>query len=104
MKIQLFYFDGCTSYEMALQELKKVMKEEEIEEEVEMVCVSTDEEAENFRFLGSPTIHINGKDVEKEASLRGNYGMKCRLYWTEIGHRGIPSDEMMRSALRKAQK
>ncbi|MCH7760300.1 DUF2703 domain-containing protein [candidate division TA06 bacterium] len=104
MKIQIYYFDGCTSYEMALQQLKQVMKEEGIEEEVELIQVSTDEEVKQYRFLGSPTLHINGKDMDKEAFLRRDYQMKCRLYWTEIGHRAIPSEEMMREALRGAKK
>ena len=88
---------------MALQQLKEMMKEEGVEGEVELVRVTTDEEIEKFRFLGSPSIHIDEKDVDKEAFLRRDYGMKCRLYWTEIGHRGIPSEEMMRQSLREAK-
>jgi len=68
------------------------------------VKVSSDEEAKKHRFLGSPTIHIDGRDMDKKAFLRRDYGMQCRLYWTEIGHRGIPSEEMMREALRAAKK
>ena len=104
MKIQLFYFDGCTSYERALQQLKDAMKEEGIKEEVELVRIITEQDVKKYSFLGSPTVHINARDVDKEAFLRRDYGMKCRLYWTDIGHRAIPSEEMMREALREAKK
>jgi hypothetical protein len=104
MKIQVLYYYGCTSYERALEQLENAMKDEGIEDYVEVVRVTNEAEAKKFRFLGSPTIQINGKDVEREARMRSNYGMRNRQYWSKAGQSGIPSDETVRAALREARK
>jgi hypothetical protein len=104
MKIQVLYFYGCNSYERALEQLENAMKDEGVEDYIEVVRVSNDTEAKKLRFLGSPTIQINGKDVEREARMRSNYGMRNRQYWSKTGQKGIPSDETVRAALREAKK
>jgi hypothetical protein len=42
--------------------------------------VETSEDAERERFLGSPTVRIDGEDVDPAAGEREDFGLKCRLY------------------------
>lgn len=99
MKIELLYFDGCPSYQQALQNLKEVLAEEGIDEAVELVKVSTSEEAEAHRFLGSPTIQIDGVDLEGPEAVGSGIGFGCRVY-AHNGHlSGWPSKEQIRAAL-----
>ncbi len=57
--------------------------------------VRNDEDARRLRFLGSPTIRVDGVDIEPGADERTDYAMSCRLY----GRSGLPSREMIEAAL-----
>ncbi len=103
MRIELLYFDGCPTYRNAEAALRRVLAEEGVEAEVELVAVNTDEEARRLRFPGSPTIRVDGRDLfpvkEREEWLLG-----CCVYATPEGLRGSPTTEMVRGALRKEGK
>ncbi len=55
--------------------------------------------AVRHRFLGSPTVRVDGHDIEPEAQRRDDYGLKCRLYRTPDGIRTTPPDQWLSSAL-----
>lgn len=99
MRISLLYFDGCPSYEHALRNLREVMTEEGLDEIVELVHVTSSEEAERLRFVGSPTIQIDGIDLEGPEAASKGVGFGCRVY--EDGGRmsGWPTKEQIRAAL-----
>ncbi|MBS1885673.1 MAG: hypothetical protein JSU06_00630 [Actinobacteria bacterium] len=99
MKVELLYFEGCPSYEALLPELRALLADEGIGVEVELRRVETVEEAEHERFLGSPTVRVDGVDVEPGAAKREDFGMKCRLYRDEAGLGHTPAAEWIRAAL-----
>jgi len=100
MRIELLYFEGCPSYEALLPALRELLVVEGIEDEIELRRVETPEDAERERFLGSPTVRIDGVDVDPGASEREDFGLKCRLYRTETGLKPVPPEEWIRAALR----
>lgn len=57
--------------------------------------VPDDEQAQRERFLGSPTIRVDGRDIEPGAAARTDYGLKCRIYQTPAGLSGLPPDEWL---------
>jgi hypothetical protein len=61
MQMEILYFDGCPTYLQAEKSLRGVLEEEGLDAEVELVAVNTDEEAQELRFPGSPTIHVDGR-------------------------------------------
>lgn len=65
--------------------------------------VETPEEAEGEHFLGSPTVRVDGDDVDPTANGREEFGLECRLYHTEEGLVGTPPEEWIRAALRRAR-
>jgi predicted thioredoxin/glutaredoxin len=98
MKIRFLYFKGCPNVEPALNLLKEVLKEKGIEEEIEIIEVKSEEEAIKYRFLGSPTIQIDGLDIERER--RNDFPtMGCRIYKTKNGYSGIPPKELIEKAI-----
>lgn len=104
MKAELFYFDDCPSYRQAEANLKEALRSEGLPETVEMVEVTSEEDAQRKRFIGSPTIRIDGVDLEgPEADAKG-YGYGCRVYSSHGGFAGWPSVERMRQALRGFQR
>jgi len=100
LKIEFLYFDGCPNYEKALQILREVLKEQQLHAEINMTKINTWEEAVEKQFLGSPSIRINGKDIE--GIERDDYGMKCRIYVTEGRLTGVPAKEMIVKALQES--
>jgi hypothetical protein len=59
----------------------------------------TEQDAEREQFLGSPTLRIDGRDVEPGAADRTDYGLKCRIYHTGEGLTGLPADDWILAAL-----
>lgn len=100
MKVEFLYFDGCPNHKHAFDILKEVLEEGNLHAEICLVNVDSEDKAKELQFLGSPTIRINGFDVEKESRSLTGFGMKCRIYVIESKIRGVPSKEMIRDAIR----
>ena len=102
MKIRFLYFQGCPDSEPALGLLKTVLSEEGVTDRVEKVEVTDFERAEREHFLGSPSIQIDGLDIEPS---RGGDApcFGCRAYRTERDSSGVPTVSMIRSAIRSAK-
>jgi hypothetical protein len=58
--------------------------------------IPTPEEAQQRRFLGSPTVLVNGVDIDPNARQQVSYGLSYRVY---PGVAGLPPDGMIRTAL-----
>jgi hypothetical protein len=54
---------------------------------------------ERLRFLGSPSVRVNGHDIEPGADERATFRFACRVYETGLGLSGQPSREWVRAAL-----
>lgn len=102
MQIELLYFDGCPSYERLLPRLGRILEDLAVADEVRLVRVETVEDAAALRFLGSPTLRIDGRDIDPDAADRDDFGLKCRLYGTPDGLQGVPPDELVTQAIRAA--
>ncbi len=103
MKIRFLYFKDCPHTKPTLNLLKKILKEKEIEEKIKIIEIESEEEARKYRFLGSPTIQINGWDIEKGRG-KNLHVFGCRVYKTEDGYSGVPPTEMIIKAIEETQK
>ena len=100
MKVELLYFDGCPNHEALLPRLRDLLAEEGVDERVELRRVESIETAERQRFLGSPTVRIDGQDVDPGVSERSDFGLKCRLYRSDEGVSGTPPEQWIVDAIR----
>ena len=80
MKIELFYLEGCPNVEPTVQRLRQVLQERGLEVPISEINVSDERKAREVRFLGSPTIRIDGLDIEPSARGRSDFGIMCRTY------------------------
>ena len=99
MRIELLYFDGCPSYGELLPRLRELLASIGIEEEVQLRRVETEQDAERECFLGSPTVRVDGEDVDPTAENREDFGLECRLYRTEAGLVRLPPESWIRAKL-----
>lgn len=79
--------------------LQSLLRSNGVEGSVRLVEVQSDEDAQRLRFLGSPSLRVDGRDVEPGAGQRTDYGLQCRVYRAPAGLTGTPPDEWVRAAL-----
>jgi hypothetical protein len=97
MKIEVLYFEGCPNHAPTVERLKAVLREAGLPIDVSEIEVRDESAANRLQFLGSPTIRINGFDIEANFRNVKNTAFACRRY-----PGGLPSEEMIRAALREA--
>jgi len=97
--VELLYFDGCPGHAQFLPRLHELLDETGVSANIEQRRVESLDAAVAERFLGSPTVRINGQDIEPQAADRTDYGMKCRLYRTTDGLQGTPPDQLVLDAI-----
>lgn len=99
MKIELLFWAGCPSYPEAQALLDEVLAGRGLQAKVEMREVRTEEEAQALRFPGSPTVRIDGRDVDA-AGASARPALTCRIYHLPDGRVSpIPSRELLEEAL-----
>jgi ankyrin repeat protein len=100
--IELLYFDGCPHHDAFLSHLRQLLATHDITAPLTLVRIEDHDDARSNRFLGSPTLRVNGHDVERTAASRDgddNYAVQCRLYSTPEGTTGTPADQWILDAL-----
>jgi hypothetical protein len=102
MTVELLYFDGCPTYERLLPRLRELVAHLAPEASLELRRIGSIELAERERFLGSPTVRVDGVDVDPGAAEREDFGLECRLYRTDAGLQPAPPEEWIRAALARA--
>lgn len=98
-RIEILTFEGCPNREPAIALVSEVVAEVGTDAEVRVVDVPDLETAEATRFLGSPTIRVNGRDIEPGAEERSDFVHSCRVFRTENGLSGQPDPRWLREAL-----
>ena len=97
MKIEVLYVPNCPNHAVALERLREILPAESFRKHVNEVSVRDAEMAQSLKFPGSPTIRINGHDVEPREEA--TFGLMCRLY---SDGSGVPSQQKLRAAIERA--
>jgi hypothetical protein len=104
MRVRFLFYEDCPSHEPALERLREVLAEEGIDADVEVIKVESEEQAQKLRFSGSPTILLNGQDIDPPPP-DSPYALTCRVYRLEDGRISpLPSRGMIRRAIDAAEK
>lgn len=102
MRIQFLFWEDCPSHPDAWRRLHDVLDELGIVAEVERIEITTEAEAQRRSFAGSPTILIDGRDIDPQPELPAR--LTCRLYFHEDGRPSpLPSHAMIARAVLAAQ-
>jgi hypothetical protein len=102
-RVEFLWWEGCPSWERALAELRAAMRDEGLDPEaVEMIRIDSDADADRESFPGSPTIRVEGADVEPVGAGEPTR-LLCRLYRRPDGRASpLPDPDAVRAALRRA--
>lgn len=102
MHIQFLYYEECPSHDKALERLQQILTEENLKPPIEVIKVETEQQAQDLKFVGSPTILVNGEDIDPPPADAA-YNLTCRAYQLENGRISpLPSPEMIRRKLQAA--
>lgn len=98
--IELLYTRDCSAWPTALQNLKTALAELEITDEPTLIAMDTMDQAETYNFFASPTIHIDGVDIDPHARRTSKRGLgSARPYFTEGKSFTAPTVAMIKRAL-----
>jgi hypothetical protein len=99
-RIEFLFWEDCPSHPEAWKRLQEVVAEVGVEPTIEKIEVLTEEDAERFQFPGSPTIRVDGVDVDPAGAAQMGTALTCRVYVLEDRRFSpVPSKEMIRRAL-----
>lgn len=90
MRIELLWFDDCPNHQIAEDLLREVLDDLDAEATIVRIEVPDEETGNRVCFPGSPTIRVNGKDVESGWEECEDCTPRCRVYPTPEGLRGVP--------------
>jgi hypothetical protein len=99
MVIEVLFVPGCPNHGPAVETLRDLLRSEAINTPIREIAVTDEAMARSLKFPGSPTVCINGRDVESTAQQC--YGLACRLY---SGGTGVPPLEVLHHAIVQARR
>jgi hypothetical protein len=102
--VEILYFEGCPNYEPARALVERLAAQLRIDPDIRLVEVADPDTAVELRFLGSPTVRVDGADVEPGAEERRDFALSCRIYPSEPGVAEQPEEAWVRKALSEAAK
>lgn len=100
MQVDILYFKGCPNHGPTRELVHQVGRDLGIHVSLREVEVADLAAATRLRFLGSPTVQVDGMDIEPAARERTDFSFSCRIY----GRSGTPPRLLVETALRERLK
>jgi hypothetical protein len=102
MQVELLKIPDCPGADIAYDRLREVLDGLGVGEAIRTIEIATEERARQLRFPGSPTLRIDGRDVEPSAERIGQYALACRLYESRGTVDNAPSTLTIRRSVKAA--
>jgi len=99
MRVEVLYFEDCPNHAPTVERVRAELVSRGLPKEIEEVEIHNQAEAAALGFLGSPSVRINGLDIEEEARNLKSFGMSCRTYLEGTVRSGSPSSDLIGRAL-----
>jgi hypothetical protein len=98
-RVEVLYVHGCPHYPAVLALVERVRAELGVPAELRTTLVGDHQAAVRAGFPGSPTVRVDGRDVEPGSPSSTVFSLACRLYRHEHGLAGQPAERWVRDAL-----
>lgn len=100
MQIEILYLDGCPTREATFDLVRDSVERLGLDADIARIHVDSDAQARQMEFIGSPSVRVDGVDIEPKAESNTTFGRRCRVYATDNGLSGTPPVAMLEAALR----
>ena len=97
--VEVFFFEGCPNVDEAVHRAQTAIASAGADATVQLVHVTSEDEARSLRFLGSPTVRVDGNDVDASALQRVDFGLQCRVYAVAGRMEGAPPAAWIEASL-----
>jgi hypothetical protein len=102
LRVELLYTDDDPNYMAARQNLVEVLNEDAFETTIQMIAIGSMADAELMGFPGSPTIRVDGEDIDPDGAT--SVGLGRRTYSTFAAETaGVPGKALIRAAVERAR-
>jgi hypothetical protein len=103
-RIEILWFEDCPNHQAAERLIRERLAELGLNADIVRIEVPDEATGDAVCFPGSPTIRVNGRDVEPGWEPCDDCTPRCRLYATSEGLRGIPEAAWIDAALIAARR
>lgn len=122
MKIEFLYVLNCPWCLKTKKLVRESLEELGIKAHIEEILIDSDEKARRYNFIGSPTIRINGKDIQEKITkdrclpceeliklskestefVKQECSCGCRIYFYKTKQYPYPPKGLIKEAIEKA--
>ncbi len=102
VRIEILAREDCPNRGMAISVVERVVDETGVPAEIAVVDVTSEDEAYALRLPGSPTVLVDGRDVDPGPTAAAEFSLDDRMYRTQRGLSGWPEPQWVRDALLRA--
>jgi hypothetical protein len=102
VRVEILARRDCPARDLAISLVDEAIFATGVPARVHVIDVVTEDQARRRRFLGSPTVRVDGRDVDPWAEGRSDYSLNTRIYRTGRGLAGGPDEGWIRDALLRA--
>jgi hypothetical protein len=99
IRVEVLAREDCPNRGMAVLVVERAVERSGVDVELKVVEVRSEAQAKRRRFLGSPSVLVDGVDVEPCTAERTDYSLGLRVYRCGHGIQGWPEEAWIRSAL-----
>jgi hypothetical protein len=99
VRIEILARTDCPSRGMAIAVVERAVNETGVPAEIVLVDVTSEAQARTFLFPGSPTVRVEGRDVDRQLNGQIEFTLDDRVYRTDRGLAGWPDERWVREAL-----
>lgn len=102
LRVELLTVADCPGKPGAEAGIAEIAAELGLSVSLQIHEVADEREGEQLRFAGSPTIRVEGVDIEPGWASSGDFTLRCRVYQTATGFQALPERGWLRSAYEAA--
>lgn len=99
MRVEVLARKDCANRGMAMVVVERAIEASGVPVELDVIDVTSEAQATKRKFLGSPTVRVDGLDVELDANGRTDFSLDDRVYRGRRGLQGWPDETWIRGAL-----
>lgn len=99
MKVEVLFFKGCPNHLPTVERVRETLERMGLDEDLHEIEVDSQDKAKATAFLGSPSVRINGLDIEPSARDSRAFGLTCRTYIDGAIRTGLPSHQLISTAI-----
>jgi len=103
VKVEVLYVADCPNRQPTVEIVQEVLREQGLPPAITEIEIPDAAQAAALSFLGSPTVRVDGKDVEPSVNPFPPYGVSCRTYFVDGRFEGTPRREWIRNAVLTAK-